>query len=77
MGRFRRTGLAAAFASQVTLQVGVDLFDSGRAPLGDRALTPINLNQYLYGDANPVNLVDPTGRAAAAEYALAGRRRRC
>ncbi len=30
---------------------------------------PLSWNRYLYADADPVNLIDPLGRAAAAEYA--------
>ncbi|HEX2831379.1 MAG TPA: Ig-like domain-containing protein [Thermoanaerobaculia bacterium] len=34
---------------------------------------PIDLNRYVYAGANPINLYDPTGYTAAAEYGLIAR----
>ena len=39
-------------------------------PVMGNVLIPLSWNRYLYTNSDPVNLVDPLGRAAGVEYAL-------
>jgi RHS repeat-associated protein len=39
-------------------------------PIAGDLARPATLNRYLYGNADPVRLIDPTGQFTAGEYAM-------
>ena len=41
-----------------------------RSPFGGRPTSPISLHRYAYGDADPVNNIDPTGQFSVSELSI-------
>lgn len=65
---FEQLSLAYHRARWLDLEVGRFI---SMDPFAGTVLEPMTLHRYLYGNADPVNMVDPTGELSATQFGLA------